>query len=78
VRPQRIEIHVDELVLHGFGPVDEARLAETVAGRLEESLRRSPDGIRTADAQLFETDQLTVSEPLADLIATSLDGAVRS
>jgi hypothetical protein len=68
--------------VHGFGPVDEARLAETVAARLEASLRQSPEGICTADAQLVEAERLAAAQPrgpaLAALVATSLDGALRS
>lgn len=82
MRPRRIEIHVDELVLHGVDVLDEARLGEAVAARLEESLRRDPNGLRAADAPVVESERLTAAvlrgPALADLIATSLDGALRS
>jgi hypothetical protein len=81
VRPQRIEVHVDELVLHGFGQVDAVGLGETITDHLQESLRRDPDGLRTADVEVVATERhaaANLSGPaLADLISASLDGALR-
>ena len=34
VRPGRVELHIDELVLHGFDPTDHYRIGETVEREL--------------------------------------------
>lgn len=82
MRPQRIEVHVDRLVLQGFNQVDAVRLGESVTERLTESLRSDPDGLRVEDVQVVEAERRLASgdlrgPALARLIAAGLEGALR-
>lgn len=56
--PAAVELHIEELVLHGFAPGDRYRIAEAVQGEL---------------ARLF-TEQGAPPSPLADVAVARLDG----
>ena len=41
MKPQNVELHIEELVLHGFAPGDRHRIGEAVRARAGAPVRRA-------------------------------------
>jgi hypothetical protein len=82
MRPANIELHIEELVLHGFAPGDRHRIGEAVVGELQRlfaergvSPRLARDGeVSHLDGGVFEMAHGAGAETIGARIAQALYG----
>jgi hypothetical protein len=73
----RIELHVDELVLHGFSPHDRHRIGDAVRAELARALAAEPlPAQRRAVPQLDAGSFVRAPRATAEVVGTQIAGAV--
>ena len=83
MRPHRIEVHIEELVLHGFSPADRLRIGGAVERELARLLQQAgPEALRTReqeslDAGSFERSPQATPGAIGEAVAGSVAGALR-
>ncbi len=84
MKSARIELHIDELVLHGFAPGDRFRIGEAVERELtrlaaEHGLPQGAmksGGIGRVDGGIFRADTVAKPEVIGTQVAQSVHGAI--
>jgi hypothetical protein len=79
----RIEVHIDELVLHGFAPHGRARIGDAVEHAITTALAAHAGGLAAdggdAHADLVDAGAVHVSaQPSAGAVGTAVGNAVAS
>lgn len=86
MRPLRIEVNIDELVLHGFSPAERYRIGEALEGELTRLLTEGglPSGlvkggqVDRLDCGSFDVKQGSKGESIGLQVAKSVYGGIRS
>lgn len=85
MRPARIEVNIDELVLHGFSPADRYRIGEALEGELTRLFTEGglPSGLAKGsqvdrlDGGSFDVKQGSKAESIGVQVAKSVYGGIK-
>jgi hypothetical protein len=82
VTPRPIRLHIEQLVLHGFDPLDRHAIGDAVRNELREALRdRSKGDIATVSIPRLRAETVPASarpgEGIGTAVGQAVDGALR-
>lgn len=86
MKPMNVELHIEELMLHGFAPGDRYRIGEAVERELQRLLseQAAPDLLKGSvevariDAGSFNLDQNAKSEMIGAQVAQAIYSGFRT